>query len=264
MQNTDFKKIKQNLKYNSKGISLFMVLFTDFLSMIFALGPGLIAWLTVAFFLKTTFSTAYFIPSLVGIPLVLVITFLVAVRIFRLFIPKMKPGIYKMGLSKGFAAWYLTLCLGHGVRIFGLTPFFFTFYITKFLYWRAMGAKVSLNINSSLFLTLVDYPLITIEGGCSFGAYTHVACHTFLGDKLYLAPVNIGKNVYIGMNTTIGPKSKIGDNCWIGLNNKIMQDTIPASSMIDNLEWEYGNPKKQKNRLKNSPRATGESTCCAQ
>ncbi|MBL6990753.1 MAG: hypothetical protein ISR65_13290 [Bacteriovoracaceae bacterium] len=252
------EEIKKQLKHQSQNLSIPKLLFTDFISMFFSLGPGLVAWAMAIYYAKLCFVHIYsetsffpFLLALIGVPLVLVVNFVVAVAIFRLFIPKMKPGIYKIGISKGFAAWYLTLCLGHSVRMFGLQPFFFTFYITKFLYWRAMGAKVAYGFNSSLFLTLADYPLITIDKGCSFGAYVHIACHSFLGDKLFLAPVHIGEDVYVGMNVIIGPKTKIGKGSWIGMNNVFMQDSVPEYTKIDHCEWEYGNPEKQDMRLKN-------------
>lgn len=240
------KEARNKIKHQSKGLSYVNLIMTDVLSMIFGLGPGLLTWFSTILYVRRIWDSEYFMGLIWLAPLVLVFTFLITTFIFRMFVPKMKPGVYRLGFSRDFAAWYLTLCLGHGIRIFGLQPFFFTFYITKYLYWRAMGANIAYGVNSSLFLTLVDYPLITIKRGFSCGAYVHVACHTFVGDKLFLAPVTIEENVYLGMNTTVGPKSTIGEGSWIGFSNRIFQDRLPAGTKLDNFEWEYGNPKKIK------------------
>jgi len=235
------------MKHKSKNLPLYLVLVTDFLSMIFALGPGIAGWGASIYYLKNIWNHECFMYLAMLTPLVLIFSFLIAVVFLRLFIPKMRPGVYKMKFNKGFASWYLTLSLGHAVRISGLQPFFFTFYIFKWLYWRSMGANIAFGINSSLFLTIVDFPLVTIKKGCSFGAYTHVACHTFVGDKLFLAPAIIEEDCYIGMDVMVGPKTIIGRGSWIGAGNRFLKNKLPPETKIDNFEWEYGNPKLKLN-----------------
>jgi len=244
------------MKSKSKNLPFYLVLVTDLLSMIFALGPGIVGWGSSISYLKNIWDHECFLFLAPLTPLVLIFSFLIAVIFLRLFIPKMRPGVYPMKLNKGFASWYLTLSLGHAVRISGLQPFFFTFYTFKWLYWRAMGADIAFGINSSLFFTIVDFPLVTIKKGCSFGAYTHVACHTFVGDKLLLAPVVIEEDCYVGMEVTIGPKTTIGKGSWIGTTNRFFKSKLEPGTVIENAEWEYSDPKRKLNPHIYSPADT--------
>lgn len=68
----------------------------------------------------------------------------------------------------------------------------------------------------------------------------------------YIAPINIGKNVNIGMNVAIMPGVNIGDNCVIGYGAVVTKD-IPSNSVavgipakvIETID-EYYEKKKNK------------------
>jgi hypothetical protein len=68
--------------------------------MIFALGPGILALISSGNFIYNYFNKLHLIIIILGTLLIFFFGFLLFTWIFRLCIPEMKPGIYKMGLSK--------------------------------------------------------------------------------------------------------------------------------------------------------------------
>ncbi|MDY7226122.1 hypothetical protein [Hyalangium rubrum] len=239
---------RQKFKHQSQAFGFARVLLVDLITMTFSLSPGLVAWAAFVLFLRWSWDRAWFPLWALLAPGVLAGTFLLACWLIRLCIPRIRPGTYKMEMSRDYLAWYMTLCLGHAVRISALQPFFFTFYITKYLYWRAMGARIAYGVNSSLFAVLADYPLLTIGKGCTVGANVLVIGHLFLGDKVMLGPVNIGDNVFLSFGAFVGPRTTIGARSWIGMQNKLLKDTLPEDSRLENFEWEHFNPNQKKER----------------
>lgn len=238
------KEVRKRLKYRSESFSLGKLVLVEFLTMLFALGPGVITWLSAIAYLRSIWDSAYFYAYLSVFPAVIIITFLSAIFAFRLSLPKLKPGVYPIGTSPKFLTWLLNLYLGHAARIAGLQPLFAAFYGLKFLYWRTMGAKVAYGVNSSIFANLSDYPMLTIKKGCTVGAFTFICGHTFVGNKVLVGPVTLEENVYIGFDVTIGPKTHIGAGSWIGSGNRLLQDSVPNNTRIDNFEWAHLNPQK--------------------
>ena len=129
-------------------------------------------------------------------------------------------------------------------RMFGINNLIAAFSISKFLYWRALGAKVSFRISSSLTADLVDMPLITIGAGSTLTDNVALSCHSFRGDRLWLDSVVIGKNVFLGKDSVIGLGTKIGDNSFVGIGNMLWRIKLPAGSRIENFEKQYG-PKTE-------------------
>ncbi|MBD63702.1 MAG: hypothetical protein CME62_00720 [Halobacteriovoraceae bacterium] len=214
----------------------------DIIAIIFSYLPVFLTYFIVLFSFSYQVGQENYVMAFLSL-IAIIPVFFALIFFFRLFIPKMKPGVYSAGLNKGFAAWFFNLALNRAIRISQLQELIFSSYILKFIYWRIMGAKISFGINSSMYVDFVDLPLITIEPDCSITDKVHIAGHTFTGDKLLLGRVHIKKNSFIGMNCVIGPRSTIGENCYIGLNNRIFRENIADGSKIDNFEWEYGKPK---------------------
>ncbi|QSQ17418.1 hypothetical protein [Myxococcus landrumensis] len=233
---------RRKFKHQSRGFGLAHVLLVDFITMTFSLTPALMAWWAFALFLRWSWEQAAFPLWAMLAPGVLAGAFLVTCWLVRLCIPRMRPGTYEMKLSRDYLAWFMTLCLGHSVRIAGLQPFFFSFYLTKYLYWRAMGARIAYGVNSSIFAVLADYPLLTVGKGCTVGANVLLIGHLFLGDKVMLGTVTLGENVFVGAGAMIGPRTSVGARSWIGMQNKLLKDTLPEDSRLENFEWEHFNP----------------------
>lgn len=250
MSMEDAKQIRQRMKYHSKSFPLGRLAFIDLLSMTFALTPGMAAWLATILYVRWCWERPFFAAWVLLAPVLLAGVFLVTNWLMRLSLPRVKPGVYDIGTGKEFMAWYLCLCLGHAVRIAGLQPFFYTFYITKYLYWRAMGARIAYGVNSSIFANLADFPLITIGRGCTLGAFIFISGHVFVGNKVQLGEVILGDNVFLGKDTVVGPRTTIGSGSWIGMYNKLLNDQVPENTRIGDFEWEHFNPHK-----KEEPRA---------
>lgn len=238
--------VRRKLRYRSQGFRYAQLVIVEVLTLTMGLLPGLVAWAAFIQYVRTFWDSAYFLAWMLLAPAVLVTAFLVAVCVLRALIPRVEPGDYEIGVSRRFLGWYLTLCLGHAVRIAGLQPFFFAFYATKYIYWRAMGARIAYGVNSSIFFTLADYPLITVGKGCTLGAHVFISGHTFVGNKVILGRVELGDNVFLGANTMVGPWTTIGAGSWIGMNNLLLRDQVPADTKIDNFEWEHFNPARRK------------------
>lgn len=245
---------RQKFKHQSRDFGSTRVLLVDLITMGFSLTPGLAAWAAFVSYLRWSWDRTGFLLWALLAPAVLVGSFLGACWLIRLCIPRMKPGTYPMGMSRDFLAWYMALCLGHAVRIAGLQPFFFTFYLTKYLYWRAMGARIAYGVNSSIFVLLADYPLLRIGKGCTMGANVFVLGHMFLGDKVMLGYVDIGDNVFLGTGTLVGPRTTIGSKSWIGMHNRLLKDTLPEGSRVENFEWEHFNPARKQEAPPPEPR----------
>jgi hypothetical protein len=229
----------------SETLSIPLVIVSDFFSWFLSLAPGILAWsLTIALALRL--QNAAFWAYVFFIPIVASLALIAIIVVIRLFFPKMKPGVYDVGMSRGGIAWFLQFSLNRAVRLSMLWQVINSFHTLKYLYFRAMGARIAFGIHTSLDITLVDLPLLTIEPGCTLSERVHISCHSFTGDKLLLKPVEIGKNVFIGMGTVIGPATTIGAGTWIGMSNQLGIDRIPENSRIESHAWPAGNPDKQR------------------
>ena len=220
-----------------------VILALDFVTFIFSLLPGLISWSLTITMITHFFSTPLFFVSLLFSPIVLLLSYLIIIFVFRLLIPKLKPGVFSAGFNKGMVTWSLHLSLRRSQELSGLKPIIFSFYLTKFLFWRALGAHIDYRVTTSLNISIVDLPLITIGKGSTISEGTHIAAHSFVGDKLFLAPVVLGENVFLGMNCVLGAKTNIGDGSWIGFQNIINGETLPPQTKLDNWERAMGKPK---------------------
>jgi acetyltransferase-like isoleucine patch superfamily enzyme len=225
------------------GLPAYALVLIDLLSFLLSVGPGALAWGVAAIYVRTVWNAERFYAFVVLTPIPLVVSFLWFLFLFRLVLPRLKRGVYPMGVNLGMLAWSCHLSLSRAAEISGLRPLLQSFYLTKYLYWRALGMKIAFGVNSSIGVSFVDLPMITIGEGCTISEGVHIACHTFVGDRLFVSPVEIGNNVFVGMNCVMGPKTRIGDRAWIGMNNFIA-DGIPADAKLDNCAWEHGNPAR--------------------
>ena len=215
------------------------------MGLLLSVGPGAIAWSAVAVYLKSIWALppfSFFLVSLLS-AFVLLFSFVGTVLVVRLCLPKLKRGVYPMGINLGAFTWFCHLGLSRAAEVAGVKPFLNAFYFSKYLHWRALGMKIPFGVNTSIGVSFVDLSMITIKKGSTISEGVHIACHTFVGDRLFLSHVEIGENVFIGMNCILGPKTRLGDGAWIGMNNFI-SESIPAGTKLDNFQWEHGNPER--------------------
>lgn len=229
----------------SSGLPVYGYPIIDFLGLILSVGPGACAWSMVLVYIRSIWdlpTVQFFALSLLS-PFVLLFTFVAVLFMLRIILPKLKRGVYPMGLNLGTFTWFFHLGLSRASEVAGLRPFLNAFFFTKYLHWRALGMKIAYGVNTSIGVSFVDLSMITIGKGSTISEGVHIACHTFVGDRLFISPVVIGENVFVGMNCVMGPKTKIGNGAWIGMSN-LISDAIPEGAKIDNYQWEHGNPAR--------------------
>ncbi len=226
----------------STELPIYAIAAMDLLSLIVSLCPALITWGGTLFYFRALWESPNFIYFVPIVPFLILFLLSSSIFLIRLLLPKLQKGSHTIGFNRGAIAWYGHLALGRAPDIAGLRPFVHSFYFTKYLLWRAAGMKVAYGVNSSMTVSFVDMPLITIGKGCTLSEGCAISCHTFVGNRLFLAPVEIGENTFIGMHTLIGPKSKIGAGTWIGAHNRIAGNSLPANTTIKDFEWQKGRP----------------------
>lgn len=215
---------------------------SDILMFVFSILPGTLAW-------GITFATAIHLygqlPLIVLIllfPFTATLIFIAVSGLFRLCLPRTKPGVYDLAHPMT-RAWYCHFLLGNALYVAGLQPLVYGSQIFKFLYWRAMGAKVEFGIICNLLTRVRDFELVEIGSGASLSADTHIACHTYVGDRLLLGKVKIGRNAFLGMDVWVGPRTIIEEGAWVGTGNKLFREHIRAGQKIDNFAFEHGRPE---------------------
>lgn len=235
---------------STKAPNAGVLLCADLISIPFTLLPGLLGWGTTMYWLTQSepFFFRFELRLLIS-PLILCSVFITSLFILRLFLPPLKPGVYPSGLNKMFITWFSHVALSRAAKISALQTLLQSFNLTRYLFWRALGTKVSFRTIASLNVNMVDYPMITIEEGATIGDRVQVSGHSFVGNRLFIGPVRFGKNCFVGVECMVGAKTDIGENVWVGVNNTLFRDKLPDNSRLENFEWEHGSalsPTKKK------------------
>jgi acetyltransferase-like isoleucine patch superfamily enzyme len=95
------------------------------------------------------------------------------------------------------------------------------------------------NVQINLGCVLVAMQGIRIGAGCSLAEYVsirdqahrHAEGHGIRGQGFDIAPIEIGRNVWIGRGAYIGAGAKIGDGCIIGANS-VVHGEFPPNMLI--------------------------------
>ncbi len=182
-------------------------------------------------------------------PFLLQLSFVATIFAIRILLPKLKPGVYATGFNKDFLAWYCHSMLTRSARCMGIQYLLHTTAAARWLYWSALGVKVPYNMSSSYKLTIHDAAMITISEGVILSEDVNLSGHLIRGDKILVAAVKIGKNVFVGRNTYIGPRTRIGDFAWIGMGNTLSGDVVAEKQVIKSHEWSRGNPLKAEGKI---------------
>lgn len=216
-----------------KQLSIPMLLFLDVFSFLFSLMPGVTAFYLTGLLIYHGYSRSWWVVPLA--PIVLLLSFISIIALIRICLPGLKPGRYKRELSKPMFAWFCHFSLSRAAKIIGLAPILQSFNLLKFLYWRALGAKVSFEVMNAFDIDFVDCPLITIGKGVTLGSQVSISCHSDVGSLLYLAPVVIEEDAFIGMATVIGPGTTIKRGAWIGYGNTFVNQIVEENAKLDNV-----------------------------
>lgn len=210
--------------------------------------------LTISPTIGAAFAVMYFfanLESLIGLfltialsPVIFVASFIAVVFAIRLLLPRLKAGSFPVGFHRGFIAWSMHVALNRSVEILAMRNFIFNFHTTKYLYWRALGGKISFRTTCSLTSDVCDLPLIQIDEDCTLTTGVLLSAHVFFADKLILEPIRLRRKVYVGMNTTVFCGCDIGEESYIGTNNALFRDTLPPHTRLKNNEWQKGSVEK--------------------
>lgn len=228
---TDKVNRKKSPKKNQITVS--SLLFIDFISYFLSLMPAVFAMSMTGLFVYYGYPKTWLVLPLA--PLILFFTLIAIVFLIRISLLKLKPGRYKRELNRMMIAWFCHFALSRAAKITGLIFIIQSFNILKFLYWRALGAKVSFQIMNSYDIDLVDTPLISIGKNVTIGSGVSISCHSDVGSLVFMSPVVIEDDVFIGMATTIGPGTTIKKGAWIGYGNTLVNETVEANAKLGSI-----------------------------
>ncbi|MGM9454503.1 DapH/DapD/GlmU-related protein [Legionella bozemanae] len=230
---TEKNKIKAKKTPEKTELTPSMLLIIDLVSILFSLMPSVVAFSLTGLFIYHGYAGTWLV--LPAAPFVLFASFILIIAAIRLCLPRLKPGRYKREMNQMTVAWFCHFALARSAKVVGLTPLLQTFNVIKFFYWRALGANVSFQIVNSFDIDFVDCPLITIGKNVTLGSGVSISCHSDVGSLLFLAPVIIEDNVFIGMSTAIGPGTTIKKGCWIGYGNTFVNQVVEENTRFGNL-----------------------------
>lgn len=216
---------------------------SDLAGYLLTIGPTITGICSVVFTCREIYDRLGLILAVSILPMIYTVAFIFTVFVFRLALPRLRPGKYPIGFNRDFLAWSMHMGLNRSIEILGFRNFIFNFNSTKFLYWRALGAKVSYSITSSLSADLCDHQLLEIGEHCKITSDVLISAHTFFNEQLILEPVRLHRNVYIGMNTTVFSGCEIGDDCYVGSHNLLFRNNLAPKTTVKNYEWQQGSPK---------------------
>lgn len=232
-------------KNEVKKITPALIALSDVLTLPISLLPVILAWSIPVLLIRQTWSSPWIYAALASTPFIAALSLIVSIWLIRMLLPKLKKGLYPLGFNRGFLAWYLHLALSRSGDISGLKLLIQSSILFKYFFWRAHGARIAFGINSSMTLNIVDYPMIEVGPGATLADGVGINAHMFIGDRLLIAPVRLGKNVFVGYKSLVGARSKIDDDVWIGIHNVIAGDIISSGTKIENFSWEHGNPNRK-------------------
>lgn len=123
--------------------------------------------------------------------------------------------------------------------LLSLSPIFTGNFRCQILKWAGVNIEGQSFIGANVIIDTLHPELISIGHGCVITSGTCILSHFYSPRNaiFYLGEVNIGKNVFIGMNTIIVKAVTIGDNAVIGAGS-IITCNIPSGEI-----W-AGNPAR--------------------
>lgn len=220
------------------------LVFFDLLSLALSIAPGVVSWTAVISFGLQISSKKLLFAYLIASPLLLAFSFILTLALFRQLIPKLTAGVTEIGMNRKTIAWYCHLALNRSLKVSGLRYLLNVSYFLKYLTYRALGAQIELGVHTPMEFTLVDLPLIQIGAGTTIGENVHISCHYFMGDRLLLKPIKIGKGCFLGMDSVVGPGSQLGDGVRVGFGNIVSGDRLADQDVVCDGEWREGSPRR--------------------
>ncbi|ERJ10912.1 DapH/DapD/GlmU-related protein [Haloplasma contractile] len=142
--------------------------------------------------------------------------------LFRIFVPKIKPGRAKVGLSKKHFYWRMNWHFYSYVFLFFKK---YTFYnrIMRYTFLRLFRVNIKYSTYLAETVDLQDANnLLTIGRNSGLGSEVIIATHLALSPKVVIfREVNIGDNTHIQSRASIAPGVTIGNQTMIGFDTVI-------------------------------------------
>ncbi len=203
--------------------------------------PGIVWGITFLFAIQSFQEARY--EALLLLPFVASLTCILVVFLFRLLLPKLKPGIYDTKTDLMPVFWYLHMCLNRGAISTGLLFIIRSSNILKYLHLKALGAKVAYTAKYSMDLVISDPSLVTIESDVAIGGQCFIASHLVIGRRLVLGKVHLKRGAFIAYGNVIAQGTVVGEKAVIGIGNYLYRDKIPDNEKLGRFAWSKGSPK---------------------
>lgn len=185
---------------------------------------------TLSFLLLMTVGTVYLIPldapyfSISHLIIGLIVYFFYT-ALYISIVRKIKPlpqGTFDFD-SWEFTYWkYMTVISAAAEKT--ITPFEFLF--TKGLFFKILGVHLGKDAAFPVQNTIRDHSLVHIGAMAIIGEESVITAHTIFNKTVYIAPVIIGENAVVGINSVVMPGVSIGKNSILAPGAVAVPDTI--------------------------------------
>jgi non-ribosomal peptide synthetase-like protein len=160
-------------------------------------------------------------------PVFFMATLLTGIFIKRFLIGRTKEGEHEVW-SWGYFRWWLAKFIT--APLHGIAASFVGTPLAPFFY-RLMGAKIGKGVY--LGSALSNPELVTIEDGASISSMATFGTEGLESGRLYLKRVHIGKNAYVGAQSTVSGGAVLGDEAKLHPLSNLLEGTVaPAGT-----EW---------------------------
>jgi acetyltransferase-like isoleucine patch superfamily enzyme len=191
-----------------------------------------------------------------GTALVFLTLLLACVALVRLCLPRLEPGLYPFPGHRMSKAWALSFALQRLAYLPPWKPLAFGTWVFRYLFLRALGARVPYGLTTATDAQLLDCPMLEIEDGVMLAAGTILSGHIVEKEHLLLGKVRlrqgvqahegvkVGPNVTIGEHVVLGPESRLapdvevgeyahlGAGCWLSGGSRVGANAVLGNGVI--------------------------------
>jgi acetyltransferase-like isoleucine patch superfamily enzyme len=160
-------------------------------------------------------------------PAMLVFVVVMALVTFavRVCLPRLRPGRYAMSHLQGLV-WGAHFALQRIASLPAWKFLAFGTYTTRYLWLRALGARVPYALNTASDTQILDAQLHTIGAGAMVAAGCVLGGHLVEDGHLRLGSIVIGKGAQILEGAKIGPDVTVGEDAVVGAESRIPHDVV--------------------------------------
>ncbi|MDA9189590.1 hypothetical protein N9O57_01280 [bacterium] len=227
-----------------KKSNLKLKIATEALSLIFSLGICSTVWAISLYFIFYLYSSAYYF-ALIFVPLFSCLLYIGMIFTLRCLLPRVRPGRYIIGKDSMSLIWFLHMNLNRSAKAVGLLQIIKSSNILKYLFYKALGAKIAYATNFSMDLEIADPQLTRIDEDVIIGGQCYLGGHIVEGNKLILGPIHLKKSSFVSFRCIIGPGSILEEGSVVGPGNSVHKRTVKKGEKIPTLAWAGGPPRAE-------------------